>query len=155
MKSLRPSLISISLVASLAIAGCGNSIETEAADDATTTAAEPAEASTTAAPSPPSEPTETTADATTAAPETTIPPTTAPAASPLAGYEEYAVLQSTIANLDSLSPVIETDNPGTRVILYADAGGRKVYKSIYVKANNRLKIIDLNGGGPPLYNDTI
>ena len=65
------------------------------------------------------------------------------------------MLKSTIGNLDSLTPEIETDNPNTRVILYADADGRKVYKSIYVKRNNRLKVIDLNGGGPPLYNDTI
>ena len=65
------------------------------------------------------------------------------------------MLQSTLEDLGSLTPTIETDNPNTRVILYANAAGQKGYKSIYVKRNNRLKIIKINGNGPPLFNGAI
>ena len=157
MKPVRPYLLSITLVASIGLAACGGSDEADSTGDSVS--ATTAEATTTTVAAPTSEPPETSEPSTTvpSSPTTATPgpPTDAPAASELAGFEEYAVLQSTIGNLDSLTPEIETDNPNTRVILYADADGRKVYKSIYVKRNNRLKVIDLNGGGPPLYNDTI
>ena len=147
----------VAAIASLtvSVAACSSSDT----DEAATSTTGPEKATTTTVAAPTSEPPETSEPSTTlpSSPTTATPspPTDAPAASELAGFEEYAVLQSTIGNLDSLTPEIETDNPNTRVILYADADGRKVYKSIYVKRNNRLKVIDLNGGGPPLYNDTI
>ncbi len=127
MRPLRRSLLSFALIGSVILAACGNAEEVDTTSEAvTSTAAQPVE-STTAAPT---------------------------SASPLADLEEYPVLQSTLDDLDSLTPTIETDNPNTRVILYANAAGQRVYKSIYVKRNNRLKI-RINGNGPPLFNGAI
>ncbi|MFZ2343560.1 MAG: hypothetical protein WAW08_03090 [Candidatus Microthrix parvicella] len=162
LKPLRRYLLSITLIGSVGLTACGNSEDIDTTSEAaTSTAAQPVE-STKAAPASSSQPTESsTSLPTSTAPVTTAPPAVAPAttspsaASPLADFEEYSVLQSTLEDLGSLTPTIETDNPNTRVILYANAAGQKVYKSIYVKRNNRLKIIKINGNGPPLFNGAI
>lgn len=68
-------------------------------------------------------------------------------------YEEYSTVRAN-APVDGLTGIVETDNPGTRVILYEDASGVKKVKSIYVKKENRLKVISLNDDGL-LYNDIL
>ncbi|GKV69456.1 lipoprotein [Sporosarcina sp. NCCP-2716] len=71
----------------------------------------------------------------------------------LEGYEEYSTVRDN-APVDGLKGIVETDNPGTRVILYEDASGVKKVKSIYVKKENRLKVISLDDDGL-LYNDVL
>ena len=63
----------------------------------------------------------------------------------LKDYEESEQLAANIDNLNELNPEVETDNPNKRVILYADDSHKKEYKSIFIKKENRLKIIKLNG----------
>ena len=47
-----------------------------------------------------------------------------------------------------------TDNPGKRILLFTDANGRKIYKSIFIKNDRHLKIIQLDGEGL-LYNNKV
>ncbi|HIS29449.1 MAG TPA: hypothetical protein IAA78_08290 [Candidatus Avamphibacillus intestinigallinarum] len=74
--------------------------------------------------------------------------------SDLAQYDEYDVLNSKIKDIDSYPARVETDNPNTRVILFGEDNGQKDYKSIFVKRENRLKIIDLKKDNQ-IYNDII
>src|SRR5699024_2966617 len=56
---------------------------------------------------------------------------------------------STIANhidLNKYSGKVVENNKGKRIIVFSDSNGHKQYKSIYVKRNGYLKIIDFNGG---------
>ncbi|WLV25006.1 hypothetical protein QR721_01845 [Aciduricibacillus chroicocephali] len=64
----------------------------------------------------------------------------------LKGFKEYSNLKKEIPNLDKYEPIIETDNPNKRVILYK-VNQQKEYKSIFIKRQNRLKIIKLGDGG--------
>lgn len=73
--------------------------------------------------------------------------------SELAGYEEYATVVE-VADVEGMKGIVETDNPGTRVILFEDENGKKTVKSVFVKNDNRLKIISLNDDGL-LYNDIL
>lgn len=73
--------------------------------------------------------------------------------SELAGYEEYATVVE-VADVEGMKGIVETDNPGTRVILFEDGTGKKTVKSVFVKNDNRLKIISLNDDGL-LYNDIL
>ncbi|AXH99617.1 hypothetical protein DV702_07545 [Sporosarcina sp. PTS2304] len=66
-----------------------------------------------------------------------------PSVDELSTYEESAVLAEHIP-VDTLKSHVETDNPGTRVILFEDESGKKVYKSVFVKHDQHVKIIDLN-----------
>jgi len=66
---------------------------------------------------------------------------------PATGYEEYPAIEKHVQNFSELNPVIETDNPNKRVILYKNGNGKNAYKSIYIKNEKRLKLIDLNGKG--------
>ncbi|MBO0589340.1 membrane lipoprotein lipid attachment site-containing protein [Sporosarcina sp. E16_8] len=66
---------------------------------------------------------------------------------------EYAVLVEKIS-LDTHNATVETDNPGTRIILFENNNGVKAYKSIFVKNDNRLKIIKLDDDGL-IYNDIV
>lgn len=59
-------------------------------------------------------------------------------------HEESEVLAEHIP-LDELTAQVEADNEGKRIILFEDKDGKKVYKSILIKHDNHLKIIDLNG----------
>lgn len=66
-------------------------------------------------------------------------------ASSISEYTE----SSTIANhidLNKYSGKVVEDNKGKRIIVFSDSNGHKQYKSIYVKRNGYLKIIDFNGG---------
>ena len=59
---------------------------------------------------------------------------------------EFELLSKNI-DLTLYSGVVETDNPGNRVILFEDSEDKKVYKSILVKNDNFLKIIKLDDDG--------
>lgn len=157
-------LLLIPVLSVLGVAACGGSSDADTNDGSSTTASSTAEPTTSSAPATTTSAPETTTsgpETTTSPPETTTTgadttePAPPPEDSPLAGFDELSVLQSTIPDFDSLEPIVETDNPGTRVILFQQDGGRKVYKSVFVKRTNRLKIINIDGEGPPIFNDTI
>lgn len=63
-----------------------------------------------------------------------------------ADYEENELLEEHLP-LDELTPQIKTDNQNKRIILFENQSGKKVYKSIFIKNDQHLKIIDLNGDG--------
>ncbi|MBD7907801.1 putative periplasmic lipoprotein [Sporosarcina gallistercoris] len=71
----------------------------------------------------------------------------------LTAFEEYSKIAE-VADLDGLEGIVETDNSGTRVILFEDESGRKTVKSVFVKKENRLKVISLDDDGL-LYNGTL
>ena len=73
--------------------------------------------------------------------------------SELADYPEYDTLVDEI-DVDSLQAEVETDNPNKRVILYSDDSGEKVFKSIFIKKKDRLKIIDFDDDGE-IFNEVI
>lgn len=50
-------------------------------------------------------------------------------------------------DLDTHSGKVQTDNRGNRVIIYSDANGHKKYKSIFIKNDNRLKIVHFDNDG--------
>lgn len=71
----------------------------------------------------------------------------------LANYEEYSTIAE-VADVNGLKGIVESNNPGTRVILFEDESGNKKVKSVYVKKENRLKVISLDDDGL-LYNDLL
>ncbi|WP_225743571.1 hypothetical protein [Marinilactibacillus sp. Marseille-P9653] len=60
--------------------------------------------------------------------------------SDLSDYEEFAD-QDTF-DPSQLDAYLITDNPGTRVILFTE-GDEQMFKSIYIKEDNRFKVVDL------------
>ena len=58
---------------------------------------------------------------------------------------EYATLAEKV-DLSVLSTQIKEDNFNKRIILLNDTFGRTQYKSVFIKADNRLKVIDYSGG---------
>lgn len=86
--------------------------------------------------------------------ETETTPEEAPAEEPKASYEpsnsnlldhEEAEVLAEHIPVDELTAQVEVDNEGKRITLFENESGQKVYKSIYIKHDNHLKIIDLNG----------
>lgn len=71
----------------------------------------------------------------------------------LTDLPEYAILAEKIS-LDTHKAIVETDNPGNRIILFENDNGVNAYKSIFVKNDNRLKIINLDDDGL-IYNDIV
>ncbi|MBM6615071.1 hypothetical protein JTF06_09255 [Desemzia sp. RIT804] len=55
-------------------------------------------------------------------------------------YPELSAIQEEI-DLDTVEGHLVTDNPGTRVIIFVE-DGQQAYKSIYIKSDNRLKLVD-------------
>ncbi|WP_208591981.1 hypothetical protein [Gracilibacillus suaedae] len=60
-------------------------------------------------------------------------------------YREYKTLTNKIDIGDLKAKVVE-NNSNKRVIVLKENGGQPVYKSVYLKDTNRLKIINLLGG---------
>lgn len=60
--------------------------------------------------------------------------------SDLSEYEEFEN-QNTF-DPSQLDAYLITDNPGTRVVLFTD-GDEQMFKSIYIKEDNRFKVVDL------------
>lgn len=71
----------------------------------------------------------------------------------LADFEEAQTLSEQI-DLNALDPEIETDNRNNRVIIFSDDRNEKKYKSIFIKKQNRLKIISLDNDGQ-IFNEVI
>lgn len=65
-----------------------------------------------------------------------------PSNTSLADYEESNLLADNIP-LDQLTPLVEEDNQNKRIILFEDEAGEKVYKSVFIKNDEYLKIIDI------------
>lgn len=63
-----------------------------------------------------------------------------------ADYEENELLKEHLP-LAELTPRVETDNQNKRIILFENQSGQKVYKSIFIKNDQHLKIVDLNDDG--------
>lgn len=68
-------------------------------------------------------------------------------------YTELPIVFEKIGN-DTFEQIVKTDNPNKRVILFNDEKHNKKYKSIYIKQNNRLKVIDL-ANDRLLFNDIL
>lgn len=71
----------------------------------------------------------------------------------LTSFLEYETLVDEI-NIKDLKADVKTDNANKRVIIFKDESGEKKYKSIYIKKEERLKIISLDDEGQ-IYNEII
>ena len=68
-------------------------------------------------------------------------------------YEEISKIAEEI-NVQDYNMYVESDNEGTRIIIFKK-NERDMYKSIFVKENKHLKLIDLESGQKPLINERI
>jgi len=68
-------------------------------------------------------------------------------------YKEQKVIAEQIAEGD-YDAVVETDNKESRVMIY-EMDGEKYYKTIFVKHDSRLKIIDIHNNDGLIYNEII
>lgn len=59
----------------------------------------------------------------------------------LTEYPEIAAIQENI-DLTELTGYVISDNPGTRILIFTNEN-KQVYKSIFVKDENHLKVVDL------------
>lgn len=73
--------------------------------------------------------------------------------SEITDFEEASTIEAEI-DVSDLDVEIETDNQNNRVILFKD-GDKAVYKTIFVKNDKRLKIIDIIDNEGQVYNETI
>lgn len=73
--------------------------------------------------------------------------------SEIADFEEASVIEDEI-DVSELDVKVEADNDNKRVILFTD-GNRAVYKTIFIKNDQRLKIIDINDNEGQIYNEVI
>ncbi|KZE37526.1 hypothetical protein AV656_13285 [Bhargavaea cecembensis] len=67
-------------------------------------------------------------------------------------YPEINKIES-IIDTNGLTPEIVVDNYGKRILLFMDTSGQPIYKTIFIKRTNMLKVIDLDGG--QLYHGSI
>lgn len=68
-------------------------------------------------------------------------------------FDEYDTIQDE-ADIEDLKADVVEDNSNKRIILFKD-NDQKVYKSIFIKNKNRLKIIDIQDDEGQIYNDEI
>lgn len=68
-------------------------------------------------------------------------------------FPEYEKITE-IVNIADHTVQTVTDNEGKRILLFIDNDGEKQYKSIFIKHDERLKVIELNGGGQ-IFNERI
>lgn len=68
------------------------------------------------------------------------------------GFPEYETLAKNV-KLANYNPKVLEDNTNMRVILLKDGTGHNRYKSVYIKKESRLKIIDYRSG--QIFNDYI
>ena len=73
--------------------------------------------------------------------------------SEISEFKESSVIEDEI-DVSDLNANIETDNNNKRVILFKD-GDKAVYKTIFIKNDDRLKIIDIGNDEGQIYNETI
>ncbi|MEZ0482092.1 PepSY domain-containing protein [Planococcus sp. SSTMD024] len=60
-------------------------------------------------------------------------------------YAEYAMIEKKV-DTDSLTYHLATDNPGNRILFLVNEAGDKQFKTIFLKHNQELEIIDLDSG---------
>ncbi len=70
-----------------------------------------------------------------------------------ADYLELTYIDEKI-DIDEYDFEVETDNEGTRVLFFT-SDDKKYYKSIFVKNDQRLKLIAIDQEGKPLINEVI
>lgn len=68
-------------------------------------------------------------------------------------FEESPVIEKEV-DVSGLDVEIETDNRNNRVILFLD-NKKPIYKTIYVKHDQRLKIIDIGKNEGQIFNEII
>lgn len=68
--------------------------------------------------------------------------------------EEYDTVSNEI-DMDTYDMNIEEDNSNKRIILYENEQGNKEYKSIYLKEQSRLKIIEFDKDEGQIFNEVI
>lgn len=73
--------------------------------------------------------------------------------SAIADFEEASTIEEQI-DIAGLDVEVKTDNQNNRVILFKD-GDKAVYKTVYVKHDQRLKIIDIIDDEGQIYNEII
>ena len=71
----------------------------------------------------------------------------------IADYEEAEVIEDHI-DIADMDVKVETDNPNKRVLLFSD-NDKVMYKTIYIKEKQRLKIIDIYEDNGQIFNETI
>lgn len=62
------------------------------------------------------------------------------------GYIEFDAIQKHV-DTEGLTFQLVTDNQGKRILFLVDASGEKHYKTIFIKSQNILEIVDVTGGG--------
>ncbi len=67
---------------------------------------------------------------------------------------EYSKITEQIDNKDDIHFEKVTDTRDKRILLIIDENGTKLYKSIYIKNTNRLKIINIKDSGQ-IFNDVL
>src|SRR5699024_4573702 len=70
-----------------------------------------------------------------------------------AKYEEVEVIEEHI-DIADMDVKVETDNPNKRVLLFSD-NDKVMYKTIYIKEKQRLKIIDIYEDNGQIFNEII
>ena len=73
--------------------------------------------------------------------------------SEISEFKESSVIEDEI-DIADLDAEVETDNNNKRVILFKD-GDKAVYKTIFIKNDDRIKIIDIVDDEGQIYNETI
>jgi len=68
-------------------------------------------------------------------------------------FEESEVIEEEV-DVSDLNVEIETDNDNNRVILFKE-NNKPVYKTVYIKRDQRLKIIDIKNNEGQIYNEII
>src|SRR5699024_3486024 len=68
-------------------------------------------------------------------------------------FKESEVIEKEI-DVSDLNVEIETDNDNNRVILFKE-NNKPVYKTVYIKRDQRLKIIDIENNEGQIYNKII
>lgn len=68
-------------------------------------------------------------------------------------FEELEVIEEEV-DISDLNIEIETDNDNNRVILFKE-NNQPVYKTVYIKRDQRLKIIDIKYNEGQIYNEII
>jgi len=67
---------------------------------------------------------------------------------------EYSKITEQIDNKDDIHFEKVTDTRDKRILLIIDENGTKLYKSIFIKNTNRLKIINIKDGGQ-IFNEAL
>ncbi|MEI3604445.1 hypothetical protein SPD48_01955 [Pseudogracilibacillus sp. SE30717A] len=72
----------------------------------------------------------------------------------LSNFEEKNAIEENI-DITGLEVNVETDTDNKRVILFEDQNHHKVYKTIFIKSEKRIKIIDIKKDNGLIYNEII